>query len=159
MRPARLDHTFFEEEARPHLGALMLRRGFITHEQLDHALEEKQPGELLGEALVRLGIAFEDDIGRVLAAQEKLNFVDINAVSVDPHAAVRISPDLGAELRAIPVRFEDDGLLVAVADPFVPELVDRLQFSSGARVKLAVGTPSAIASVWQKIARMIHPSR
>jgi hypothetical protein len=61
MRPARLDHTFFENEPRSHLGALLLRKGLVTNEELDQALEEKQPGELLGEALVRLQFCFEDD--------------------------------------------------------------------------------------------------
>jgi type IV pilus assembly protein PilB len=154
MRPARLDHTFFEEEVRPHLGALMLRKGFITPEQLDRALEHKNPGELLGEALVRLHFAFEDDIAKVIAEQERLPFVDISVVSVDPYAAVRISPELGGELRAIPVRFEEDGMLVAVADPFVPQLVERLHFSAGARIKLGISTPTAIAHAWRQIQRL-----
>jgi len=45
MRPARLDHSFFEDEPRSHLGALLLRKGLVTNEELDQALEEKQPGE------------------------------------------------------------------------------------------------------------------
>ena len=52
MRPARLDHTFFDNEPRSHLGAMLLRKGLITNDELDRALEEKQQGELLGEALV-----------------------------------------------------------------------------------------------------------
>jgi type IV pilus assembly protein PilB len=154
MRPARLDHTFFEEEVRPHLGALMVRKGFITPEQLDRALEEKSPGELLGEALVRLQLAFEDDIAKVIAAQEQLPFVDISVVSVDPYAAVRVSPELGSELRAIPVRFDEEGMLVAVADPFMPQLVERLQFSTGARIKLGISTPTAIGQAWRQIQRL-----
>src|ERR671926_86467 len=67
MRPARLDHQFFENEPRSPLGALLLRKGLVTNEELDRALEQKEPGELLGEALVRLRIAFEHDIARVLA--------------------------------------------------------------------------------------------
>ena len=132
----------------------MLRKGFITSEQLDRALEEKNPGELLGEALVRLRLAFEDDIAKVLAQQEQLPFVDISVVSVDPYAAVRISRELGSELRAIPVRFEEAGMLVAVADPFVPKLVERLQFSAGARIKLGISTPTAIAHAWRQVERL-----
>jgi hypothetical protein len=90
----------------------------------------------------------------VVAAQERLPFVDISVVSVDPYAAVRISSELGGELRAIPVRFEEDGMLVAVADPFVPELVERLQFSAGARVKLGISTSTAIGQAWRQIQRL-----
>jgi hypothetical protein len=90
MRPARLDHTFFENEPRAHLGALLLRKGLLTNDELD-ALEEREQGELLGEALVRLRICFEDDIARVLAEQATVEFVDIGITSVDLRAASMLS--------------------------------------------------------------------
>jgi len=40
MRPARLDHSFFDNEPRSHLGALLLRKGLVTNTELDRALEE-----------------------------------------------------------------------------------------------------------------------
>src|SRR6187551_2562225 len=86
MRPARLDHTFFENEPRSHLGALLLRKGLLTNEELDRALEERQQGELLGESLVRLRFCFEDDIARVLGEQANVEFIDIGVTSVDPRA-------------------------------------------------------------------------
>src|SRR6266480_4321549 len=86
MRPARLDHTFFENESRSHLGALLLRKGLLTNEELDQALEQKQQGELLGEALVRLRICFEGDIARVLGEQAQVDFIDIGVTSVDRRA-------------------------------------------------------------------------
>ena len=64
MRPARLDHSFFDDEPRSHLGALLLRKGLVTHDELDQALAQREPGELLGEALCRLRIWFENDIAR-----------------------------------------------------------------------------------------------
>ena len=63
-REAGLDQEFdFAKDLFP----LLLRKGLLTNDELDRALEEKQQGELLGEALVRLRICFEDDIARVLA--------------------------------------------------------------------------------------------
>ena len=94
MRPARLDHTFFDNEPRSHLGALLLRKGLVTNEELDQALEQKQQGEFLGEALVRLRFCFENDIARVLAEQAGVEFIDIGITSVD-HRAVE-PPALGA---------------------------------------------------------------
>ena len=115
MRPARLDHTFFENEPRSHLGALLLRKGLVSNEELDRALEQRQQGELLGEALVRLRFCFENDIARVLAEQANVDFIDIGITSVD-HRAVELLPWAQAEeLRAIPVRLHPDGD-VSVAD-------------------------------------------
>ena len=150
MRPARLDHTFFENEPRSHLGALLLRKGLLTNEELDRALEEKQQGELLGEALVRLRICFEDDIARVLAEQANVEFVDIGITSVDLRAVTLLQWTQAQELRAIPIRLHpDDTVSVAVADPTDESLLPSLKLALGGRdVRLLVTTPSALRAAW-----------
>ena len=150
MRPARLDHTFFENEPRSHLGALLLRKGLLTNEELDRALEEKQQGELLGEALVRLRICFEDDIARVLAEQANVEFVDIGITSVDLRAVTLLQWTQAEELRAIPIRLHpDDSVSVAVADPTDESLLPNLKLALGGReVRLLVTTPSALRAAW-----------
>jgi hypothetical protein len=155
VQPGRLDHVFFDQEVRPHLGSLLLQRGLITHDQLDTALEERQrTGELLGETLVRLGYVFEDDIARVLAAQEGLEFVDVGIVRIDAHAAVRLDRELAERLGAIPIRFAEDGLVVAVANPLELQLVEQLESAARARVQLVVSTPSAIRTAWREVVRL-----
>jgi len=150
MRPARLDHTFFENEPRSRLGALLLRKGLLTNEELDRALEEKQQGELLGEALVRLRICFEDDIARVLAEQANVEFVDIGITSVDHRAVAMLSWREAEHLRAIPIRLHpDDTVSVAVADPSDESLLPSLKLALGCReVRLLVTTPSALRTAW-----------
>jgi hypothetical protein len=146
MRPARLDHSFFENEPRSHLGALLLRKGYVTNEQLDQALEDREPGELLGEALVRLRLCFEDDIARVLAEQANVEFVDIGVTSVDHRAVVLLHPREAETLRAIPIRLHPDGSVsVGVADPTDETLLPKLKLALGGyEVKLLVTTQSAL---------------
>ena len=118
MRPARLDHSFFGDEPRSHLGALLLRKGLVTHEELDQALTEREPDELLGEALCRLRICFENDIARVLAEQANVDFVDIAISGVDPRAVRMLRKREAKKMHAIPVRLHpDETVSVAVADP------------------------------------------
>jgi hypothetical protein len=150
MRPARLDHNFFENEPRSHLGALLLRKGLLTNEELDRALEEKQQGELLGEALVRLRICFEDDIARVLGEQARLEFIDIGITSVDYRAVQLLPWSVAEELRAIPVRLHpDDTVSVAAIDPTDETLLPSLKLALGGReVRLLVTTPSALRAAW-----------
>ncbi|MDX6506144.1 MAG: type pilus assembly protein PilB [Gaiellaceae bacterium] len=150
MRPARLDHSFFENEPRSHLGALLLRKGLLTNDELDRALEQREPGELLGEALVRLRIAFEDDIARVLAEQAGVEFVDIGVTSVDHRAAELLNRQQAEEFRAIPIRLHpDDTVSVAVADPTDTTLLPKLKLALGARdVRLLVTMQSALRAAW-----------
>ena len=145
MRPARLDHSFFDNEPRSHLGAMLLRKGLITNDDLDRGLEEKEQGELLGEALVRLRICFEDDIARVLAEQASVDFVDIAVVSVDLRAAQLLTRDQAEEFRAIPIRIHpDDVVSVAVADPTDETLMAKLRLALGSQVRLLVTTSSSL---------------
>jgi len=150
MRPARLDHSFFGDEPRSHLGALLLRKGLVTHEELDRALAEREPGELLGEALCRLRICFENDIARVLAEQANVDFVDIAVSGVD-HRAVRLLNGREAKnMHAIPLRLHTDGTVsVALADPTDETLLPKLKLAvGGSDVKLLVTTPSALRAAW-----------
>ena len=149
MRPARLDHTFFDNEPRSHLGAMLLRKGLITNDELDRALEEKQQGELLGEALVRQRICFEDDIARVLAEQANVDFVDIGVTSVDDRAAGLLTSAQAQDFRAIPIRIHSDGTVsVAVADPTDETLMPKLKLAIGQPVRLLVTMQSALRQAW-----------
>ena len=150
MRPARLDHQFFEHEPRSHLGALLLRKGLLTNDELDRALDEKQQGELLGEALVRLRICFEDDIARVLGVQAQVEFVDIGVTSVDRRAVELLTWREAERMRAIPLRLHpDDSVSVAVADPTDEALLPGLRLALGGReVRLLVTTQSALRAAW-----------
>jgi type IV pilus assembly protein PilB len=150
MRPARLDHQFFEHEPRSQLGTLLLRKGLVTHDELDQALERREEGELLGEALVRLRICFENDIARVLGEQAHVDFVDIGITSVDRRAVQLLRKREAQALHAIPLRLHpDDTVSVAVADPTDETLLPKLKLALGGReVRLLVTTPSALRAAW-----------
>jgi type IV pilus assembly protein PilB len=155
MRPARLDHTFFDNEPRSQLGALLMRKGLVSHEELDQALANRLDGELLGEALVRQRICFENDIARVLAEQASVDFVDIGVTSVDPRATALLAKPEAERLRAIPVRLHSDGSVsVAVADPTDETLLPQLKLALGGyEVRLLVTTPSALHAGWAAVYR------
>jgi Type II secretion system (T2SS), protein E, N-terminal domain len=150
MRPARLDHQFFENEPRSHLGALLLKKGLVTNDELDRALEQREEGELLGEALVRLRICFEADIARVLGDQAQVDFVDIGITSVDRRAVQLLQKHDAMRMHAIPIRLHpDDTISVAVADPTDETLLPQLKLALGGRdVRLLVTTPSALRAAW-----------
>jgi Type II secretion system (T2SS), protein E, N-terminal domain len=153
MRPARLDHQFFENEPRSHLGALLLRKGLVTNEELDRALDQREQGELLGEALVRLRICFEADIARVLGDQASVDFVDIGITSVDRRAVQLLRREDAMRMHAIPIRLHpDDSVSIAVADPTDETLLPQLKLALGGRdVRLLVTTPSALRAAWATV--------
>ncbi len=146
----RLDHSFFEGELRPHLGAVLLKSRMLTPERLDEALEEQRgTGKRLGEILVERGWLFPQDIARALANQHGVDYVDIQHVSVDQRAAILMRPDVGQRLLAIPVRFlPDGGVLVAVADPTSESLAE-IQAAIDRPVSFAVTDEADVLFGWR----------
>ena len=63
----------------PALGALLLRDGALSVDQLEQALREKETsGKRLGEILVDLGFVTPTQVSRVLAEQHELSGVAIH---------------------------------------------------------------------------------
>ncbi len=133
------------------LGELLIEKGLITKVQLDEALVERRvQGGLLGEALVRLGFIFEDELARTLAEQAGVPFVNIEANSVDRYAARTLPRSLGESLPALPVRFTPEGgLVIAVADPTDETLLPRLQEAISCPIVLMVAAASSIRNTWR----------
>jgi type IV pilus assembly protein PilB len=153
MTTPRLDHTFFENEVRPHLGSVLLSANLLRPEQLDRALDaQRGSGKRIGQVLIELGLLYEQDIARAIAIQHDLPYIDLEASSVDPGAAARLRPDLGQSISAIPVRFAADGLVVAVADPDQAPKV-QLIAETGCNVSLCIGEPFVIAGAWRRLLR------
>jgi type IV pilus assembly protein PilB len=128
------------------IGALLLRAGLLTADQLAEALEEKeQTGERLGEIVVRRGWVSEMQVAEVLASQSDLPFVDLVATPPEPQVETLLSGPVAAYFGAVPVRFLDEGtVLVAVADP-TSLAVDDLRSALSRDVRLAIATESAIS--------------
>jgi MshEN domain len=122
------------------LGALLVREGLITSEQLELALiDQHGTGLRLGELLVQWGWVDSTAISRALAEQYELDFVDLESVEFEPAAVARLSARDARRYDAIPIRFLEDGrMLVAVADPTDVGACDELRSLLGAAIRLVV---------------------
>lgn len=103
---------------RPALGALLIEAGLVTAEQIRAALAEGlATGERLGEVIVRRGWATEERVAQLLAVQWQLRFRKAETISIDPMAIRRLSQADARRLRAVPVWFDDGGLVLAIEEP------------------------------------------
>lgn len=108
-----------ETANRTALGTLLIERGFLDAERLEEALRiGAETGERLGEVVVRMGWASEDDLAKTLADQWKLRYVERSAISFDGDALSRMSREEATRLEALPMRVGEDGaVVVALAEP------------------------------------------
>ena len=148
--PLRLDHGYFESEVRPMLGSILLKKGWISHDKLDAALESARvSGMRLGETLLARGWLFEPELASALAEQFGLRYVDLVRHPLDPRAARMLPLEVARRMFVVPVRFADSGAIeVAVGDPGEAD-VDALQQILDRPVELVVGERSVIQDAWR----------
>jgi hypothetical protein len=148
--PLRLDHGYFESEVRPMLGSILVRKGWISHDKLDAALETSRvSGMRLGETLLARGWLFEPELAAALAEQHGLRYVDLVRHPLDPAAARLLPLEVARRMFAVPVRVMDSGAVeVAVGDPSDVD-IDGLEQILGRRVEVVVGERSVIQDAWR----------
>ena len=104
-------------------------QGHITTEHLEQArsIHEKTPRKRLGQILLDMGVIQETDLMACVAQQYDLPFVRIERHMVDPAALSLLDNDFIASHHILPLRIEDDRLVVATTDPTNVFLLDEVQ--------------------------------
>ena len=122
------------------LGAILLREGLITPEQLEIALGEQLRVERrLGEILVAHGWVDSRAIARALAEQYELPYLELEEFEIDHRTAALLPETLARRYRAVPIGWEHDGpLVVAISDPTDVVARNELEAALDADLRLVV---------------------
>lgn|SRR3989338_2623686 len=102
------------------LGHILLKRGLVTKEQLDKALDvqsRQEKKQYLGQTLIQLGFVEERDIVVALVVQCNLPYIAIDKYSVDKNIAHMIPEEFARENLVVPLDRVGDILSVVMADP------------------------------------------
>jgi hypothetical protein len=137
--------TTNEPAIRTALGTLLIEAGFLDGERLEEALRiGSDTGERLGEVVVRMGWASEDDLAKTLAEQWHLRYVERSAISFDGDALSRMSREEATRLEALPMQVSANGvIIVALAEPTDARLL-ALRSLLGDRIDCVVVAKTAI---------------
>ena len=135
------------------LGRVLVQGGLITQEQLDSALAESN-GRSLCATLVDQKVTDEVTFARAVADSMGLAFVDLGAIDIDANAATMISVDIARRHSVLPIRIQDDELVVAMADPANIFAIDDLRIVTGYDIKPVVAAESDLDSSIERIATM-----
>jgi type IV pilus assembly protein PilB len=133
---------------------LLLEEGLVSPEDLDRARRRRtESGGALTRALVEEGIVSEADMVRTLARQMGAEYVNLAQVTIDPAAAALIPESLARRYSAIPIGFEGERLVVAIADPGNVLVIDDIRAITGLAVVPRVATRADIEEAIRRMAR------
>jgi len=134
------------------LGTLIFRWGLLTDEQLEDALQEGvRSGKRLGEVLLEGGLIDERELGRLLAHQKGLRFVELSQLALDPAATRLLSAEKAHIFAALPVGFEESVPVVAVADPSNELVTENLRWALGSEPRLVVASRSDLHATIDRV--------
>jgi MSHA biogenesis protein MshE len=124
---------------RVRVGELLLEQKLITEQQLKTALaEQARSGRRLGRVLTDLGMVSEQAFHEALAKHLQIPFMDLRQVQLAPET-VRLLPEAQARrARALVLKVDAAGALVAMADPTDLFIYDELAAALKRPVRLAL---------------------
>ncbi len=130
---------------REHIGSVLVESGLVSADDLQRARERQaETGEPLTRVLVAEGMVAETALIQALGEHFGVEFISLADTVVDPAAAALIPESLARRYGVIPVRFEDDALVVAMVDPGNVLVVDDVRAITGRRVIPRIATRADI---------------
>ena len=133
------------------LGELLIKRNYITPEQLKKASDEqKLKGGRLESNLVRLGYIKEDELLSFLSAQYRVPSVKISKMEINPNVIKLIPSSLSKKYFIIPINRMGPKLTLAMADPSNIVVIDEIKFMTGFNVEPVVASETEIIDAIKK---------
>ncbi len=127
------------------LGELLIERGIINQSQLEKVLTIKQEkGGLIGEILVELGYAKEEDIAQALTAQYGFPYLPLGNYEINPEIVSIIPARVARQYLLIPIDRIGNNLTVAMSNPLNTQAVEDVELMTGCSVQTFVATSSDV---------------
>lgn len=133
------------------LGQLLLERGIIDEGQLNKALAfQKEKGGLIGEILVELGFAKEEDIAQSLTAQYGFPFLPLNNYEISMEIINLIPARVARQYLLIPIDKIGNNLTLAMSNPLNVQAIEDIELLTGYSIQTFVSTSSDIKKAIEK---------
>ncbi len=131
---------------RKKLGEILVGWGVCSNEQIDKAMQAARTGgKRIGDTLVELGFAKEDQVAKALATQFGMEFVDLTAPGIAEKVDLKLIPeDLIKKHVILPMARTNGRLQLIIHDPLDLELQDMLRFRLNTEIEARLASKSAI---------------
>jgi type IV pilus assembly protein PilB len=137
---------------RTRLGELLVARELATETQLTEALVEQQrSGGRLGRILVARGVVSEVDLVRTLAEHYGIDFVDLEEQVIDTNVAQILREPFARRRQALPIGWEEERLVVAMANPSDVFAIDDVRSLTGFEIKPVMAEETQLQEAFSRV--------
>jgi len=131
---------------------LLIDRGYLTRRQMDRVmrLKEGRPERSIEEILTEFGYVTEAALLTCAAVRDHMEVAPSGPLRADRKAAAVIEPSFAMRNRILPMRFEEECLLVAAAYPVSPDVLDEVATLSGKEVRAVLAPEKELRKALRK---------
>lgn len=133
------------------MGELLVKRNFITPDQLKKAIDDTNlKGGRLESNLVRLGYIKEDHLLSFLSSYYRVPSVKLSKIEISPNVIKLIPSSTSKKYFIIPMQRAGPKLTLAMADPSNIPVIDEIKFMTGFNVEPVVASETEIIDAIKK---------
>lgn len=133
------------------LGELLIERGFINNSQLEKALKfQRENGGLIGQILVALGFAKEEEIAQALTVQYGFPYLPLECYDINVEAVKLISENVSLQYNLVAIDKIGDLLTIAMSNPLNNQAVEDVETLTKCKVQVFVSTMTDINNAIKK---------
>lgn len=128
-----------------------MERGIINQPQLDKALKmQKEKGGLIGQILVGLGFAKEEEIAQALTVQYGFPYLPLDCYEINAEAIKLIPENVARQYNLIAIDRISDLLTIAMSNPLNVQAVEDIEMLTKSKVQVFVSTMTDINNALKK---------
>ena len=133
------------------LGELLIEKGVINNAQLDKALKlQQEKGGLIGQVLVMLGFATEEEIAQALTVQYGFPYLPLEFYQINKEAIKLIPKNVADQYNIIAIDKIGDLLTIAMSNPLNVQAVEDIEMLTKCKVQTFVSTMTDINNAIKK---------
>jgi len=127
------------------LGDLLLERGVVNKKQLEKAIQiQREKGGLLGQILVTLGYASEEEIAQAITIQYGFPYLPLSGYEIDVESIKLIPEQVARQYGLVAIDKISDTLTLAMSNPLNIQAIEDVEFLTKCKVQTFVSTLSDV---------------
>lgn len=125
--------------------SFLLQQKILDEKTLKATIDQHQEtGQSLISIIKNENLLDEDQLTKVVATTNNIEFINLSPEMVDPMVAHLVSYEISNRHNVIPVKKEDNNLVVAMSSPLNLSVRDQIEMKTGYKVIPVAATPSSI---------------
>lgn len=133
------------------LGELLCEKGVINEAQLEKALKiQTEKGGLIGQILVMLGYAKEEEIAQVLTVQYGYPYLPLQSYEVSDEIIKMVPENVCKQYNLIAIDKIGNLLTITMSNPLNVQAVEDVEMLTGCKVQVFISTMTDINNAISK---------